>query len=1122
MTDVAVPLSSDPLWFKDAIIYELHVRAFFDSNGDGIGDFPGLIQKLDYIQELGVTCIWLLPFYPSPLKDDGYDIANYRDVHRAYGTLRDFRQFLREAHARGLRVVTELVVNHTSDQHPWFQSARRAAPGSAKRNYYVWSEDARQYSQARIIFTDTETSNWAWDPVAKAHYWHRFFSHQPDLNYDNPHMRRAIVKTMRYWLDMGVDGLRLDAVPYLIEREGTNCENLPETHEILKALRRELDVQYADRALLAEANQWPADVRPYFGDGDECHMAYHFPLMPRIFMAVRQEDAHPIVEILRQTPEIPPNCQWALFLRNHDELTLEMVTDEERDYMYSAYAADPQMRLNRGIRRRLAPLMEHSRNRIYLLNSLLLSLPGSPIIYYGDELGMGDNVYLGDRHGVRTPMQWTGDRNAGFSRADPARLFAPPVMDPLYGYQAINVEAQERSTASLLNWMRRVIALRKRYRTFGRGGIEFVATDNRRVLAYVREDEEHQVLVVANMARTVQPVHLDLGRFRGRHLVEMMGNTEFPAVAADPYFLTMGPHGFYWFLLARVAEPIVMQRPRFGGVAAEEQPTLLVSAVWDSLFDGHARRVLERDALVPFLRRQRWFGGKSRRVSRAQFVDWATLRRGPQPIFLAVVEVTFDGGERERYFLPLTTATGEATEHRNGGQSPAILARLSGAKSGLLVDALIDPAVSQALLAYVQKGTDLAFRHGVLQSERDPDTEADLQVDPEQLKPHIPSLEQSNSNVLLGDRFLLKVFRRLEPGENPDIEIGRALAPAAALARVPRLVAWGAYAQRGDPGGSSIFMLQRQVPSRTSAWDRALDELQQYYERAHVRAREGGRIPDSKAERSAVVEETVGAYWTRLFLLGQRTANLHGALAGVNREGFGHVPLERPQLQSLAREMQAQADRVLDTLSAAASVLPAHLADKVRRVAEHRAAIVAEFAHLAEMDHAGQRIRTHGDFHFGQVLEVDGDFAFIDFEGEPTRSIPERRVLQSPLRDVAGMLRSLAYAAHVGLRAYLRTHPDAGALLEPWGAAWEQTLGEIYLRGYLAMLDTSGLLPAAPENRRALLHAFVVDKAVYELAYELGNRPDWMDVPLDGLLRLREPTASLPRTPAVVDATGHA
>jgi maltose alpha-D-glucosyltransferase/alpha-amylase len=987
----------------------------------------------------------------------------------------------------------------------------------------VWSDEAQKYSRARIIFTDTETSNWSWDPVAKSHYWHRFFSHQPDLNYDNPHVRRAVLKTMRFWLDMGVDGLRLDAVPYLIEREGTNCENLPETHDILKGLRRELDANYDDRVLLAEANQWPADVRPYFGDGDECHMAYHFPLMPRIFMAVKQEDAHPIVEILRQTPEIPPNCQWALFLRNHDEMTLEMVTDEERDYMYTAYAADPQMRLNMGIRRRLAPLMEYGRRRIELLNSLLLSLPGSPIIYYGDELGMGDNIYLGDRNGVRTPMQWTGDRNAGFSRADPARLFAPPVMDPLYGYQAINVEAQERSPASLLNWMRRMIALRKQYRTFGRGSMHVVETDNRHILAYVREDDEHQILAVANVARTVQPVHLDLAQFRGRHLVEMMGNTEFPPIVADPYFLTVAPHGFYWFVLKRAAEPVVLQRPRFGGAAVEAQPTLLVSAVWEALLDGHARRVLERDALKGFLMRQRWFAGKARPIARAQFVDWATVRggAGADPVFFTIVDVTFDDGKQERYFLPLTTATGEAAQQLIAEPSPAILARVSGAKSGVLYDALTDPAVSQTIVAHIQEGRPLAFRHGVLGFEHAPGAGEDLRVDAGSLKPHVLSLEQSNSNVLVGDRFLLKVFRRLEAGENPEIEIGRALARYGSDAHVPPLVAWGTYSPPAQAASSSLMVLQRQVPSRTSAWDHSLDELQLYYERALVRAREGRIIPASTSDRSRLVEETVGAYWTRLFLLGRRTAQLHAALAGVGGDGFGHVPLERPDLERLAGEMHAQAERVLDLIAAPPTALPDQLAHQVRRILARRADVLAEFAGLADIDRAGQRIRTHGDFHLGQVLEVDGDFAFIDFEGEPTKPIPDRRVLQSPLRDAAGLLRSIAYAARVGRRMFLRTHPDAAEQLEPWTVAWEQTMGEIYMRGYTATLDGSGLLPSDGGVMRRLLHALVMDKAIYELAYELGARPDWADIPLIGLSSLMEPSARIPSAP-VVDVIRHA
>jgi maltose alpha-D-glucosyltransferase/alpha-amylase len=543
--------AGDPLWYKDAIIYELPVKSFFDANADGVGDFAGLCEKLDYLQELGATCLWLLPFFPSPLKDDGYDIADYVDVHPSYGTLEDFKTFLNAAHQRGLRVVIELVLNHTSDQHPWFQRARSAPPGSPERDFYVWSDSDQRYRQARIIFVDSETSNWTWDPVAQAYYWHRFFHHQPDLNYDNPAVVKEMLAVLDFWLDLGVDGFRIDAVPYLVERDGTSCENLPETHAIIRAIRAHVDRRASAPMLLAEANQLPADVRAYFGSGDECHMAYHFPVMPRIFMALHLEDRQPITEAMEATPSIPDSCQWALFLRNHDELTLEMVTDDERDYMYLAYSLDPQARLNVGIRRRLAPLVAHSRPRLELLVGLLFSFPGTPIIYYGDEIGMGDNLYLGDRNGVRTPMQWTGDRNAGFSRADPARLYSPVVMDPVYGYQAVNVEAEESDGASLLRWMRNMIRLRKQFKVFGRGTIEFVPPSNRKVLAYVRRYGDDVILCVANLSRTVQPAEIDLRAFAGLMPVEMLGFTEFPAIGETPYFLTLGPYGFYWFELQR-------------------------------------------------------------------------------------------------------------------------------------------------------------------------------------------------------------------------------------------------------------------------------------------------------------------------------------------------------------------------------------------------------------------------------------------------------------------------------------------------------------------------------------------------------------------------------------------
>jgi maltose alpha-D-glucosyltransferase/alpha-amylase len=536
------------LWYKDAIFYELHVKAFQDGNADGIGDFRGLAARLDYIQDLGVDCLWLLPFYPSPLRDDGYDIADYGSIAPAYGTMADFEMFLAEAHRRGIRVIADLVVNHTSDQHPWFQEARRDE-GSARRDWYVWSADDRRYRDARIIFVDTETSNWTWDPVARAYYWHRFFSHQPDLNYDNPEVRQAMVDVMRFWLDRGLDGFRCDAVPYLFERDGTNCENLPETHAFLKQLRAEVDARYRHRVLLAEANQWPEDVRPYFGDGDEFHMAFHFPLMPRMFMAVHSADRRPITDMYLHTPAIPERCQWCLFLRNHDELTLEMCTGPERDYMYYAYAQDPLMKLNVGIRRRLAPLVGHDRGKLQLLHALLFSLPGTPVIYYGDEIGMGDNIHLGDRNGVRTPMQWSADRNAGFSTADAALLYSPVITDPMSGYQAVNVEAQREAPASLLSWMRRIIAVRKTTRVFGRGTLRFLEPANTRVLAYLREWSGEAILVVANLAGSAEPVALDLHAYRGAVPVEMFGGARFPTIGDPPYFLSLGPHGFYWFRL---------------------------------------------------------------------------------------------------------------------------------------------------------------------------------------------------------------------------------------------------------------------------------------------------------------------------------------------------------------------------------------------------------------------------------------------------------------------------------------------------------------------------------------------------------------------------------------------
>src|SRR5215813_7623273 len=705
---------AQPLWFKTAVFYEIHTRAFFDANGDGSGDFRGLTEKLDYLQWLGVDCIWLLPFFKSPLRDGGYDISDFFQIQPDYGTVDDVRDFIEAAHQRGIRVIADLVMNHTSSDHPWFQESR-SSPDNPKRDWYVWSDTVHRYEEARIIFTDTESSNWTWDDQAQAYFWHRFFSHQPDLNFDNPEVQEAMLEVLRFWLDLGMDGFRLDAVPYLYERDGTNGENLPETHQYLKRVRAEVDEKYPDRVLLAEANQWPADVVEYFGDGDECHMAFHFPVMPRMFMAVRREEANPIYEILRQTPDIPDNCQWGLFLRNHDELTLEMVTDEERDYMYSVYAADPQMRINVGIRRRLAPLVENSRRRIELLNAMLFSFPGTPIIYYGDEIGMGDNIYLGDRHGVRTPMQWTSDRNGGFSRADPARVYAPAIQDPVYGYQAINVEAQERSPFSLLNWMKRLIAMRKQHQVFGRGSLEFVGGPNRKVLAYVRRDERETILVVANLSRDVQPAELELQAFAGLLPIEMSGLTEFPRIGDRPYFLSLGPYASYWFILQREpmqSAPRVLTAPDPHAAIVDALPSLLVGVDWRNVLDAGTRLVLERQALRPFLQRQRWFGSKAREIRQARFTDWATIQNGTDPSFLTLVTLEYDDGWRETYLLPLALLSGEAAARVLRRAPSAVLARITGARKGVIVDGIYDDGVCDRLLAMIAAKEDTPTRRG--------------------------------------------------------------------------------------------------------------------------------------------------------------------------------------------------------------------------------------------------------------------------------------------------------------------------------------------------------------------------------------------------------------------------
>jgi maltose alpha-D-glucosyltransferase/alpha-amylase len=1089
---------TDPLWYKDAVIYQAHVRAFFDSTNDGIGDFTGLTQKLEYLESLGINALWLLPFYPSPLRDDGYDIADYENIHPSYGTLADFDRFMAEAHRRNIRVITELVVNHTSDQHPWFQTARRAPAGSPERDYYVWSDTNRKYENVRIIFTDSEISNWSWDDTAKAYYWHRFFHHQPDLNFDNPAVLQAIIRVMRFWLDRGVDGLRLDAVPYLIEREGTICENLPETHDVLRIMRRELDRHYTDRMLLAEANQWPADVRPYFGDGDECHMAFHFPLMPRMFMAVRQENRHPIVEILRQTPEIPSSCQWAMFLRNHDELTLEMVTDEERDYMYQSYAADPQMRINVGIRRRLAPLMENSRRRIELLNSLLMSMPGTPILYYGDEIGMGDNIYLGDRNGVRTPMQWTGDRNAGFSRADPARLFAPPIMDPVYGYQGLNVEAQERSPFSLLNWMKRMIGLRKQYHVFGRGTIEFLGAKNRKVLAYVRQHDDVTILCVANLSRTVQPLELDLSRFKGMIPVEMLGLTEFPKIGELPYFLTLSGYGFYWFKLQQAPAPITARIAVDEPAEVAETPALFMGVAWDTLLEGNVRTLIERDLLVTFLQRQRWFGAKARPVRAARFIDWGLLRRAPQPLFLTVVEVEFIDGGRDRYFLPLTIGSHGEMHGLQERSGHAILANITGARKGVLFDGWLDDRFARTLLEAIETQEQVRGRLGAIRAVQTARFAEIRGTDP--LAPRRASAEQSNTSLIFGDRLILKLYRRLQPGLNPDFEIGRHLTERVGFTRVPAVA--GALEHAGiAERPSTLASMHEFIESQGDGWAHATDEVRRFYDAVQSRKSPGTSPIGADYSRlasldpPAEVRELIGGYFDTAVRLGRRTGELHVALASDGSDNaFAPEPFTATDLEAIKSSGLEEAEQAFAALAKQPAVAPELL--------ERRQDVLNRIRRTPALEFSVSKIRIHGDYHLGQVLWAEGDFYILDFEGEPSKPIDVRRSKQSPLKDVAGMMRSFSYAAHAGLFAYTTATPDLFEHHLRWAEIWETWTTAGFLRGYFATVQHAGFIPQNDAQRDALLGLFVLEKALYELNYELNNRPEWLRIPVLGVRRL--------------------
>jgi maltose alpha-D-glucosyltransferase/alpha-amylase len=1100
------PGSQDDLpWYKSAIIYQLHVKAFCDSNGDGIGDFRGLAGKLDYLHDLGVTAIWLLPFYPSPLKDDGYDISDYRGSHPAYGSMADFRAFLRAAHGRGLRVITELVINHTSDRHPWFQRARRAKPGSKWRDFYVWSDSPDRYKDARIIFQDFETSNWSWDPVANAYYWHRFFSHQPDLNFDNPQVQKEIFKVLDYWFGTGVDGLRLDAIPYLFEREGTNCENLPETHEFLKRLRTQVDAEYPGRMLLAEANQWPEDAVAYFGRGDECHMGFQFPLMPRLFMALRMEDRYPIFDILDQTPNIPESCQWAVFLRNHDELTLEMVTDEERDYMYRVYAQDPQMRINLGIRRRLAPLMGNHRRRIELMNSLLFSMPGTPIIYYGDELGMGDNIYLGDRNSVRTPMQWSADKNAGFSHANPQNLYLPLINDPEYHYETYNIEVQQSNAHSLLWWMKRLIAVRKRFKAFGSGSLTFLSPDNNKVLAFIRRHEEERILVVANLSRFIQYANLDLSLCRGMIPVEVFGGTQFPAIGEDPYFMTLAPHSFYWFSI-ETAKPDTAPIETAGPAA--RLPRIRVADKWESVFVGKARNELER-ILPQYLKTRRWFRGKARLIKSLSITDTIMIAYDSKRAAAALMQVQYMDGNDETYFLPLVYAPLEDDEGISKKLQRAAVVRLEMNNSkghGVLCDAIADKNFSREVLNIMFRGRRLRGEAGQLLASATRSARLLAAQQDASLEHRILNVEQSNSSMAFGETFILKVFRQPDFGPNPDLEIGTFLTERG-FEHSPKVHGWIHY-QKGRSDPAVVAILQGYVPNQGDAWRYTLDSLRGYIESALTLGPETRKDAPSAIDFMglvdddipAVVSEMIGHYWESVRVLGQRTAQLHLALASdPGHPDFALEPLSALSQRAAYQSMRSLQASVFQALRNRINGLPEETRVEAREIMDRQSEVMECFNEFKQRRISAGIIRCHGDYHLGQVLYTGKDFSIIDFEGEPARPLNQRRRKRSPLTDVAGMVRSFSYAAHSALLEYGTANAEEAGILKPWLEVWRGYVSAAFVKSYLETAGEADFIPGDREDLILLLNAFLMEKAIYELGYELNNRPEWVGIPLGGI-----------------------
>lgn len=1087
----------DLLWFKDAVIYELHIKAFKDSDGDGIGDFKGLMKKLDYLTELGVTAIWLLPFYPSPLKDDGYDIADYYSINPAYGSIDDFKELLDAAHQRGLKVITELVINHTSDQHPWFQRARVSPVGSVERDYYVWSDTPSKYKDVRIIFQDFESSNWAWDEVAGQYYWHRFFSHQPDLNFDNPAVRNEIIKIVDYWANMGVDGFRLDAIPYLFERENTNGENLPETHEYLKELRKHLDENHPGKIFLAEANMWPEEAALYLGKGDECHMNFHFPLMPRMFMSIQMEDRYPITDIFYQTPAIPYNTQWAIFLRNHDELTLEMVTDEERDYMYKVYAKNPKARINLGIRHRLAPLMENNIRKIELMNLMLFSLNGTPVIYYGDEIGMGDNFYLGDRNGVRTPMQWTAGKNAGFSEANPQQLYLPVILDPDYKYESVNVENQQANPSSLLWFMKRVIQFRKKYKALSRGTMSFINVENPKILSYIRAYEEETILVVMNLSRFAQPAELQLQDFGGYHTVEAISNIAFPDIPQNGhYFLSLTPYAAYFFVLKPALQP---------EVKLKDLPVLKAENL-QGLITGKNISLLENEVIAPYFLRSLWFIRKGRALRRLNVLKHALVEHRGKEFLLLLIELRFETGLPNMFFLPLANHTLHTDETLKNQYSESLIAHIEKSNSSeRLYDALYDPEFHQMLLENIISGTPVSKNNGNIR----------FVGDKKFIKEDLQYAERSrllntgnHVSIAFDTKYFLKIFRHVDVDTNSDVELNTYLS-AAGFQQIP-----GFYGNIQWESGKGVFtlgMLQELIEYHGDGYTYMLERLNNFYER--ISARKKHPVAEYNEKFLSRVNEHFLPEDVREFLgatvadgiamIGKATAGMHLRLASAkNQPDFQPEPFSLHYQRSLysgflslLRYANNRLRKKLPELSEDAAIIANELLieeveilEKLKRIYDHKIDVI--------------KTRIHGNLDLKQILITGKDVAIINFEGDPTKSYSERRFKRSPLRDVAGIIRSIFYAGFEGLVFKFGRNNEEKEWLSEYARIWIQHVSGVFLHNYYHEVKDSKIIPPSEKEMDVLMRCFLIEKALSGLISKLNVEPEKAIIPLSLLREL--------------------